>query len=106
MEDRDMEREVVVDKYGWKLVKGYNPEKKITFLSICRPEEVDGISVYFCHNTFVNGIMKIDNLHIHIDSCDFIYLSSVRDFIIQQQQVAEFVQEAWIYCLENGFSNI
>lgn len=104
MDERDMEREVVVEKYGWKLIKGYNPEKNVTFLSICRPEGVDDIDVYFSHNTFVNGIMKIDGLKIRIESYTFIYLSTFREYIIQQQQVAEFVQEAWDYCLDNGFS--
>ena len=100
-----MEQEVVVEKYGWSLVKGYNSETNITFLAICPPEEIEGIEVYFPHNTFENGIMKVDNINIHIDSFNFTYLSSIKDFIIQQQQVVEFVQEAWAYCLENGFSN-
>lgn len=99
-----MEREVVVEKYGWKLIKGYNPENNITFLDICPPEEVDGITVYFPRNNFENEIMKIDGINIHIDSCNFIQLSSVKEFINQQQQVVEFVQEAWDYCLDNGFT--
>lgn len=99
-----MEREVVVEKYGWKLVKGYNPENNITFLDICCPEEVDGIMVYFPHNTFENRVMKIDSINIHIDSCNFTHLISIRDFITQQQQVVEFVQETWTYCLDNGFT--
>ena len=66
-----MEREVVFEKYDWKLERSYNPEVKITALSIKKPKNVDGISIVIDMDGFNNGKMLVDNLTVYIDSYSF-----------------------------------
>ena len=98
-----MEREVVFEKYDWKLERSYNPEVKITALSIKKPENVDGISIVIDMDGFNNGKMLIDNLTVYIDSYSFRNLTNFREFIIQQQHAAEFIEAAMIWIKDNGF---
>lgn len=98
-----MKREIVFEKYNWKIERSYNPEVKITALNIKRPENVDGIDILINMDGFNNGKMIIDNLTVHIDSYSFRSLTNFREFIIQQQHAAEFIEAAMIWIKDNGF---
>lgn len=97
-------KEVVFEKYGWKLVKYYNDELDLYAVFFEKPDDEVKIALIPDLGYTQDNQQLIDRLRISIEPNFFYGVNKFEDYVTQVQEAYEFAQEAWKWIEDNGFT--